>query len=266
MRSFVVPVSRFVPPSGIPGSYTASRRTDGPVTFVTVSGQVGVRLELHVVDVLAVGGVGAGPRVQDAERHQRRSRDQALLGPAAAAGRQRGEREEQERTVMPGLRVQGHSSTSSLTPPARPPRAPAFRRVPPSSPKPARRHSVRPGSGRGRFPVDRTRPDRRLHAPHPPRRLRRPPGRERRARGRPPATAARTTSRCGCPRAGGGSTTPRCGAPPSSTASALGTSAPSYEAAFEHEDADEPFEYPYVLVQFVPRQHVRARTAISRTS
>ena len=35
------------------------------------------------------------------------------------------------------------------------------------------------------------------------------------------------------------------------TASALGTSAPSYEAAFEHEDADESFEYPYVLVQFV---------------
>jgi hypothetical protein len=35
------------------------------------------------------------------------------------------------------------------------------------------------------------------------------------------------------------------------TASALGSSAPSYEAAFEHEDADESFEYPYVLVQFV---------------
>lgn len=35
------------------------------------------------------------------------------------------------------------------------------------------------------------------------------------------------------------------------TTSMTGMKAPAYEAAFERADADEPFEYPYVLVQFV---------------
>jgi hypothetical protein len=35
------------------------------------------------------------------------------------------------------------------------------------------------------------------------------------------------------------------------TASVLGMKVPSYEAAFERTDAETPFEYPYVLVQFV---------------
>ena len=35
------------------------------------------------------------------------------------------------------------------------------------------------------------------------------------------------------------------------TASMLGANAPTYEAAFEREDAEDSFEYPYVLVQFV---------------